>query len=249
MNIINQNFGYLRQRFLLTVASFLIACAGLVTTGPVVSAEIESSIARGGQLYDKWYLVNGAEEPKKSHSAYPSDKKYASKPKSNWRCKECHGWDYMGKDGAYSSGKHSTGIPGITAYQNSDLSMVINVLKDSTHGFTDKMMDPQDFEDLARFVSKGQVNMDEYIDRATKRVAGDIVQGEKLFNTVCAKCHGKDGKGVEDGEALGEVANVNPWEAYHKIRNGQPDEDMPALRVLDNQVILNILAYMQTLPE
>jgi len=24
--------------------------------------------------------------------------------KDTWRCKECHGWDYMGVDGAYGSG-------------------------------------------------------------------------------------------------------------------------------------------------
>ena len=30
-----------------------------------------------------------------------------------WRCKECHGWDYAGKDGAYGSGDHRTGIVGV----------------------------------------------------------------------------------------------------------------------------------------
>ena len=35
----------------------------------------------------------------------------------------------------------------------------------------------------------------------------------------------------------------------HKILNGQPDEDMPALRALDRQVIVDIMSHMGTLPE
>ena len=90
-----------------------IALGGVVATPfPAAAAEIQSSIIRGGKLYDKWYKVIKAEAPKKAHPAYPADRKYAKKPKSNWRCKECHGWDTMGKDGAYAKGKHSTGIKG-----------------------------------------------------------------------------------------------------------------------------------------
>ena len=175
--------------------------------------------------------------------------KYAEKPDTNWRCKECHGWDYMGKDGAYKSGKHATGIKGITAYRDADIATIVAILKNGDHGYTDAMMDAQDFEDLARFVSLGQVDMDQHIDRDTKKVRGDSAKGEPIYNTVCAKCHGQDGKKIKDGEPLGEVAQTNPWETYHKIRNGQPDEEMPALRVFDNQILLDILAYLQTLPE
>ena len=40
----------------------------------------------------------------------------------------------------------------------------------------------------------------------------------------------------------------NPWEALHKIRNGQPGQPMPVLRVLPLQDMVDILAYVQTLP-
>ena len=102
-------------------------------TAPVV-AETESSKARGGMLYDKWYAVVGAEAPTTSHPLYPADKKYAQKPKSNWRCKECHGWDYMGADGAYSSGKHATGIKGINGAAGRDMGEIIALLKDADAG-------------------------------------------------------------------------------------------------------------------
>lgn len=41
----------------------------------------------------------------------------------------------------------------------------------------------------------------------------------------------------------------NPWEVMHKILNGQPDEKMPALRALDRQVTVDIMAHLTTLPK
>ena len=133
--------------------------------GSVGAEEVESHIARGGMLYDKWYEVLELGKPETSHPAYPSDKKYAEKPGSNWRCKECHGWDYLGKDGAYASGKHSTGIVGIQGKRGANTDLIISILKDKTHGYDGKMSE-EDFQDLALFVSKGQVDMDKYIDQA-----------------------------------------------------------------------------------
>ena len=92
----------------------------MLSAGVVNAAEVESSIARGGVLYDKWYKVIGVDAPAQSHREYPADKKYAKKPGSNWRCKECHSWDYLGKDGGYSSGKHFTGIKGIQGAKGAD---------------------------------------------------------------------------------------------------------------------------------
>ena len=91
------------HRRVLAVVSGALLGTILCTTSASAGQVDEGALARGGKLYDKWYKVVGADAPKKSHPAYPADKKYAAKPKSNWRCKECHGWDYMGKDGAYSS--------------------------------------------------------------------------------------------------------------------------------------------------
>ncbi len=56
------------------------------------------AMARGGQLYDNWMAVTEADKPIGTHPAYPKAGK--KKGASTWRCKECHGWDYMGKDGA-----------------------------------------------------------------------------------------------------------------------------------------------------
>ena len=229
----------------LTVA--VLAGAILALPLAAVADEMESSLMRGGKLYDKWYKVVGADSPKATHSAYPAEGK--QKGASTWRCKECHGWDYMGKDGAYSSGSHFSGIKGIKGMAGADTAKIVAVLKDETHGYTDDMLGGEDFQDLANFVSKGQVDMDTYIDRATKTVKGDHDKGAAYFNTICVGCHREDGRRPKDMDKPLGAQMGNPWEVMHKILNGQPAEKMPALRALDRQVVLDIMAHIATLPK
>jgi thiosulfate dehydrogenase len=216
-------------------------------SGQIQAAEIQSSIARGGTLYDKWFKVLDTDAPEKSNSLYPVDKKYADKPGANWRCKECHGWDYQGVNGAYSSGKHSTGIVGINGASGQSADAIITTVTGEAHGYAGLLAD-EDLIDLANFVGQGQVDMDKYIDRASKMPKGDAVKGEAYFNTICAKCHGFEGNLPDDMKPFGKQMG-NPWEVMHKILNGQPGEDMPALRALDHQITADIMSYMVSLPE
>jgi mono/diheme cytochrome c family protein len=210
-------------------------------------AEEVSSIARGGKLYDNWFKVIGAQKPKNTHPAWPASN---TKKKGNatHRCKACHGWDLMGKDGAYASGSYKTGIKGLKNLKGAANSKVISAINDATHGFAGKMS-TQDLTDLANFVTKGQIDMEAIIDRKTKMVRGDKAQGERYYNTVCANCHGISGELPKEMLPLGKLSNKNPWEIIQKIQNGQPDEKMPAMRAFDIQVSADILAYLQSLPQ
>ena len=220
--------------------------AGIVCIPTAFAAETESAVARGGRLYDKFWAENKGAKPEADHAAYPhKGGKYGKD--ASWRCKECHGWDYMGKDGAYSSGGHATGIKGIRAAAGKDVAAIVAVLKDKTHGYTDQHLSAKDFNDVALFVSTGQVDMDKYIDRAGKKSKGDAGKGEVYFNTICAGCHGTDGKKIKDADPLAAAAG-NPWELLHKVLNGHPGESMPALRALDPQIAADLVAHMQTLP-
>ena len=154
----------------------------------------------------------------------------------------------MGRDGAYASGSYGTGIKGLKEMQGASTAKVISIIKDSTHEYAEKMSE-QNFTDLANFVTKGQIDMASFIDLKTKKVKGNLSQGEGYYNTVCTKCHGELGQAQEGMHALGKLANENPWETIQKIQNGQPDEDMPALRAFDLQASVDILAYLQTLPK
>jgi cytochrome c553 len=227
-------------------AVFLIT-ATMVSTTPASSEEMASSIARGGLLYDKWFKVIGAQKPEPTHKLWPASN---TKKSGNvtWRCKSCHGWDLKGKDGAYASGSYKTGIIGLEAMKGADNAKIISIMKDGDHSYSGMMAD-QDFTDLANFVTKGQYDLAQYIDYATKKVKGDAVKGAMYYNTVCAKCHGMDGTlPKEMEETVGYLVNKNPWEIFQKIMNGQPAETMPAMRAFGPQVAADIMVYGQSMP-
>jgi len=220
-------------------------------TSPVSSPTNIWAISRGGQIYDAWWEVIEADEPTGTHFSYPAEGKQSGA--ATWRCKECHGWDYKGVDGAYSKGSHATGIKGVRGVEGIDPASIIQTIKDETHGYTNDMIPASAMEKLALFLSFGQIDMDRYIDRATKKARGDPLRGAQYFQTICANCHGFDGKEMNFGdeeapEFVGTVAAENPWEALHKIRFGQPGVGMVSLSVLAVQDQVDILAYIQTLP-
>lgn len=211
----------------------------------------EWALSSGGRMYDNWWEAVGTEEPKETHSAYPAAG--SQKGAATWRCKECHGWDYKGVAGAYAKGSHVTGIKGVDKMSGADPAKIAALLRAQPHGFTAKQIPDDALGRLALFISKGQHDTTAYIDAATKKAKGNIEHGRKLYQAVCAACHGFDGKLLNFGDAkspefIGTVAADNPWETLHKIRNGQPGAMMPAWRVFDIQYAVDVVAYSQTLP-
>jgi thiosulfate dehydrogenase len=208
-------------------------------------------ISRGGQIYDNWMSALEADKPAETHPAYPAEGK--KKGASTWRCKECHGWDYKGADGAYGKGSHYTGIKGIRNWVGREAQKVEAILRNETHAYTKQMLSDSAVEKLALFVTRGQIDMDQHIDRGTKKARADVDRGARFYQTVCAICHGFDGtlinfKDEAKPEFVGTVAVENPWEALHKIRNGQPGVAMVAMNALSVEDQVDILAYCQTLP-
>jgi cytochrome c553 len=223
----------------------LVAAFGLANLASAAQVQAdEASLARGGRLYDKWWSENKAEKPADTHPAYPG-KNY--KGDATWRCKECHGWDLMGPEGGYAKGKHHTGIKGLRAAAGKQPSAIVAVLRDKTHGYSAAMLTDADAMDLANFVAKGQVDMTRYVEYPSLKSKGNAVQGKAYFETICAGCHGTDGKKIVDADPLSAVAS-NGAEMMMKVLNGQPKEAMPALRALDHQVAADIVAHLQTLP-
>lgn len=208
-------------------------------------------VARGGQLYDNWIDVLDADTPQGNHPLYPEAGKKSGA--TTWRCKECHGWDLKGSDGAYRSGSHFTGIAGLRSLEGIDPATIEAKIMAPEHGFADKLPQ-QAAQKLALFLSKGQIDDDRYIDPETKVVRGNPDRGARVFQTICAVCHGYDGKEMnfhsdDDPEFVGTIANDNPYELFHKIRFGQPGVGMVALGALDIDLLVDILSYTQTLPE
>ena len=116
------------------------------------------------------------------------------KGSSTWRCKECHGWDYRGKDGAYSKGSHFTGIKGVRSMENVSTEKIATIIRNKTHAYSEEMISKDAVEKLSLFLSQGQIDMDKYIDGKTKKARGDAKRGGRFYMTLCAVCHGTDGR-------------------------------------------------------
>ncbi len=246
----------------LWVGGLLVAASPALAQEGYANEEEEEEdiwkIARGGQLYDNWAVALDIELPETTHPAYSPVGKM--KGPVTWRCKECHGWDYKGEDGVYGKGPHYTGIKGLRRMVGVDPKEIEKIIRDETHAYTPEMLSAGSVRKLALFVSKGQINMDQYIDRKTKLVRGNLDRGALFYQTVCVICHGFDGAritfknettvlaAVDDPRYMGTMANKNPWQVLHKIRNGQPGVGMVSLRMLSIQDQVDVLAYIQTLP-
>ncbi|HLB47105.1 MAG TPA: c-type cytochrome [Anaerolineales bacterium] len=245
------------------------------TAAPVATAEPTAAPApgltgnpvRGGLLYDMWWEVLAAEkghdeamegvgEPSTDHPLWKTQSTNTRAGSDTWRCKECHGWDYKGVDGAYGSGSHKTGFVGIFESRGKTASEILAALKGSTnpdHDFS-TVMDEQDLIDLALFVAQGQVDLADYVNADKSAKGGDAAAGTVKYEGVCIYCHGPQGNAInfasiEEPEFVGHVAADNPWEFVHKVRFGQPGWPMPSAITNEwtDQDIANVLAYSQTL--
>jgi hypothetical protein len=117
--------------FLMGAMVLTLAACQQTVPPPVTSAptELTGDPIRGGLLYDKWWIVLSVDAPDIDQPVWKTQSLNARSGSTTWRCKECHGWDYRGKDGAYGSGSHYTGFPGILTTQDKSPSEILAALK------------------------------------------------------------------------------------------------------------------------
>jgi mono/diheme cytochrome c family protein len=250
------------KRFIITtlfvVAGLAIfaACTTKDVTPPATDYDPQGSISEGGRLYDKWWSESGMDAPSGDQPMWASQTTNTRSGADSWRCKECHGWDYMGAEGVYGSGSHYTGFVGVFGNQQlsvADLLAWLDGTNNAEHDFS--AMGDAALDSLVLFLRDGLVDVSSHIDPETKAaIGGDIDNGELLYSSTCSACHGVDGTlinfgGMDDPEYVGTIAVDNPWEFIHKIRFGQPGETMPS--AFDSgwtmQDIIDLLTYAQSL--
>jgi mono/diheme cytochrome c family protein len=212
----------------------------------------------GGLIYDNWWNALGLNPPAGDQPLWATQTTNTSSGEATWRCKECHGWDYKGADGAYGSGSHYTGFPGILGaaeYSSTQLIAWLDGTNNPDHDFS-QYLDANAFAALARFVQVGTVDMSNYINYGDLSAIGDASAGQALFGTRCAPCHGLDGASINFGDDaaplyLGGLAKENPWEVLHKAANGQPGSIMPSGLSIgwSWEDLANVLAFLQTLEQ
>jgi len=245
--------------------TFTMTCEGSnpVTFGETEepSAYINADVVRGGQLYDKYWKVTSGDPPTGEHLLYPT---FGQKSDGDtWRCKECHGWDYIGKDGRYSGGSHFTGIKGLFPASMS-LWRAFLTIKDD-HGYSTSDLTDTDIWDLVKFYREGLIDMS-IIYSGDGTFTGDVALGGLLYNNgisgsesgtiktndPCSSCHGPDGTNevVAGFDAFpGFLSNENPQEFLHKVRFGHPGTIMPASESINGSLlnVSDLSAYAQTL--
>ncbi len=198
-------------------------------------------IAYGGRLYDEWWAVLLDDPPIGTHPAADIATGTAS-----WRCVTCHGWNYRGEGPGSSTD--------LAPLRDADPGRVVAALRDAPHGFSPAMIPEAAAEALALFVTRGQHGDPDMVDTATGRFRGDPARGREIFQNVCAICHDYDGRAwiegdTETGNTLGALSKAAPKRVLHKVLNGQTYADMPAMRVFGLPTVLDVLSYVQTLPE
>lgn len=237
----------------------IVMSACVATPDPTEASPIpRSNIALGGMMYDNWMKVIGVEVPEGEPPLWKTQTTNTRTGADAWRCKECHGWDYKGAEGAYGSGSHRTGFKGLmgaASMADEDLLAWLNGTKNPDHDFSPYIQEAQ-LKMLVTFLKKGMTDTAQYINIDKTINSGDAEHGKVLFTEVCEKCHGKDGKTFNFGdesapEYLGTIATDNPWEFWHKVSFGQPGEEiMPS--GLDSgwgpQDFADLLSFVQTLP-
>ena len=152
-------------------------------------------ISRGGQLYDNWWRTTiDTLKPKSDHPLWGEQSTNKRTGYDTFRCKECHGWDYKGKDGAYGAGSHATGFLGI---EDAAANMSIMELEASLRGETNKLhdfnsyIDDNDIADLALFMKMGLIDTTKFTDSEGNAQGGDPRTGGRIFRRTCARaCHG-----------------------------------------------------------
>lgn len=225
---------------------------------PIGEVEGTSSVSpeRGGRLYDNWMVEAGVDTPGSDQPIWAAQTTNTRSGGDTWRCKECHGWDYLGEEGAYGSGSHFTGFPGVFGAESKTIEEIVSILSGGVnpdHDFS--AMGEEALLDLATFLNSALVDYSPLIDAETKAaVGGDVTHGGELYKS-CGACHGDDGRLLNFGDAaspefVGTIALDNPWEFFHKVRAGQPGSTMPGIIGSDwgLQDLADLLAFAQTLP-
>ncbi len=243
-----------------SVRSFFFLIAALLLTGASAVAArgfqspVADEITSGALMYDKWYAALSQPAPAGNMPLWSAQTTNTRSGPDTWRCAECHGWDYKGKDGAYGSGSHYTGFPGVFG-TTADVVIALKGATDPGHDFS-AYLDDASLNQLAAFIQNGLIDDSQYIDTVTlKTKGGDTTAGKTLYDGSCASCHGADGAKIifrTEGinESLGAVANRDPYRFLHRTRFGVAGTEMPIGRDLGwtPKEGVDVLAYVQTLP-
>jgi mono/diheme cytochrome c family protein len=217
-------------------------------------------LVRGAQLYDDWTkIVEPVPTLTGTQPIWSTQSTNTQSGVDTWRCVSCHGWDYKGADGAFRSGPNYTGFPGIydaRAIEFSEFQALMDGSAMPDHNFS-AYLNATDVASLGLFIQNGLIDDNEFIDPVSLKVlGGDLQQGNELYTSACASCHGDDGRQIKfryEGQDinLGKLAVQDPWRFLHRTRFGTaraPEMVIGAKLGWQVEEGRDVLLYAQTLP-
>ena len=186
---------------LLVLIALLAACGGSATQAPAPTVEEDIEVPavvtevpvvelsgdpiRGGLLYDNWIKVLGVDTPEGNQPLWATQTTNTRTGTDTWRCKECHGWDYKGVDGAYGSGSHQTGFKGIldaTAMSSEDLTGWLDGTKNPDHNFAGEgMLGEAQVAAMVAFLQSDKIDAPAFVNADKTIVGGDAERGKLVF--------------------------------------------------------------------
>jgi thiosulfate dehydrogenase len=225
----------------------------------VATFPTSAPVSEGGVLYDNWIGAMGVDTPATDQPLWATQTTNTRTGTDTWRCKECHGWDYKGVDGAYGSGSHMTGFKGVvdsSAMSAEDLTAWLDGTKNADHNFVgDGMLGEAQVQMLVAFLQSEKIDSSAFVNADKTITGGNAENGTEFYSSNCAMCHGDDGKTLNFGddaepEFVGTIAADNPWEFVHKVNYGHPGAIMPSGINMNwtLQDIIDLLTFAQGLP-
>src|ERR1035437_2274675 len=108
-----------RRNWTMKRATFSTWVALLVAAliAPLANASDPASVVRGARLYDNFSLELKLRTLNQPNPVFKTQQVRVAAP-DTWRCVECHGWDYRGKNG----------VIGISGRQNADPATILAIL-------------------------------------------------------------------------------------------------------------------------
>jgi thiosulfate dehydrogenase len=211
----------------------------------------------GARLYDNWMLALDLKPPEGEQPLWSLQSENPRTGQVTWRCKECHGWDYKGAEGAYGpQALRYTGFPNLSGMVGASQDEVVAWLdgtNNASHNFL-QFTHSIALDDLAVFLRTMQVDMALIIDYETGKALGDEAAGRELYLQTCERCHGTNGRELNLGGGIplyvGDLAAVDPWHTVHVVRFGTPQDRMPGTEEMGWSLrnVADLLTYAQSLP-
>ena len=224
----------------------------------VVPKGLNGDPISGGRIYDNWMRALDLKSPEFNQPLWAEQSSNPRIGDITWRCKECHGWDYKGAEGAFSSNSFRyTGFPslsGVIGSSQEDVAAWLDGTNNSNHNFVE-VTNYNAMNDVTAFLLTMQIDAALFIDYNSGLALGNEGNGHSIYLDNCAACHGDLGREINfsaGGKPLfiGDIAVVDPWRALHKIRFGTAKGNMPSAENngLSLGEISDVLAYAQSLP-